>query len=196
MLTLFILTVVLVLLFTGWREWLFGPVNSRWVAVFFACWLSGWWIAVPAGPDHAVSGAWLTVLAAALAGLLQCGSLCQSLHVLSLSFLAAALHVFIYQLVLVNPLLAPDHPTRISALLIGSLAACLVRGVVQQTAAVTLGLSLGEGMRIWVAGQTFPYLIGNAAFFDLWWLTVAVCLVVSLVWEGIRKMWSARTRFQ
>jgi hypothetical protein len=71
--------------------------------------------------------------------------------------------------------------------LIGALAAWTADGILQQTAIATFGLLLGEGLHRWLTQQPLPDLIGDAGFFDLWWLVLATCRIGRGLVDGWRR---------
>jgi hypothetical protein len=187
MLSAFIVVVVLVLYASGWKEFLFGKIRNRWIVIFLTLWLIGSRIAIPVGAAK-LSGSLAIAGIAAIAGLCTAGSAFAAVHLLSACMLASSVHVFILQLQFVHPLLLPYEPQRISAVLVGVLAACTAKGILQQTAVATIGLLLGEGLLLWIAREPLPGLIGDAGFFDLWWLVLAICRIVQRLIEGLRRL--------
>ena len=187
MLSAFIVVVVLVLYASGWKEFLFGNVRHRWIVAFLMLWLIGSRIAIPVGAAK-LSGALAILCIAAVVGLCTAGSAFAAAHLLSLCMLASSVHVFILQLQFVHPLMLPYEPQRISAVLVGVLAAWTANGILQQTAVATIGLLLGEGLHLWIAHEPLPGLIGDAGFFDLWWLVLAICRIAHPLINSLRRL--------
>lgn len=191
-LSLSIVVIILVLLATGWKGTLWGPAQDRYLLIFFICWVIGCWVSVPAGSSHVISGAWLTIGVTSLIGLKRCVSFYTFIHVLSSALLIAALFVFLGQLVRLDPVLFVVDPVWDAAVILGVLVACFMSVPLEQLAAITMGLTLGVWLSGWIANTEIPYIIGDAAFFDTWWLAVASSRLFTLVIMGLRRAWKKR----
>jgi hypothetical protein len=182
-LTFILVSVILILLASGWKETLLPGLSNKRLALFFTVWLGGNGIVLSLGAVH------LTLSYAVIAGLSlillkSAGNIKQSLGLVAVSLLIAACDYLFLEIYSVNPFMIVIGKRADIALILGSVGLLLNRHPYRQMLILSIALLLGEAWYQISHLATKPIKLGTADFMDQWWLTIFATRVATATVQG------------
>ncbi|MCC2684878.1 MAG: hypothetical protein K0R75_1777 [Paenibacillaceae bacterium] len=186
-LTFILVSVIVILLACGWKEFLLPGVSNKRLALFFAVWLGGNGIVLSLGSVH-LTLSYAVVAGLSLVLLKTAGDVKQSLGLVMVSLLIAACDYLFLEIYSVNPFMTVIDKRADIALILGSVGVLLNRHPYRQMMILSLALLLGEAWYQVSHFATKPIKLGTADFMDQWWLTIfATRVATATVQEGYRR---------
>lgn len=176
---------VSILLATGWKPVMLGPVKDRSVILFMVGWLVGSWVHVHIGIVF-LSGSLIIALLASGIAFWQATSLSQ-IQLVSVACLIACAYVFLHHLILLHPALFISSSQIESSLLIGGMSGLFIQKVGEMLSALTIGLLIGQTFDSWLNGLPTVIMAGNGEFFDQWWVALIAARVVAILVSFVNR---------
>jgi hypothetical protein len=182
-LTFILISVILILLACGWKDFLLPGISNKRLALFFAVWLCGNGIVLSLGAVR------LSLSYAIIAGLTfvllkTAGNVKQSLGFVMVSLLIAACDYLFLEMYSVNPFLTVFGIRADIALTLGLIGLLLNRHPYRQMLILSLALLLGEAWYQVSHLDTKPIRLGTADFMDEWWLTIFAVRVATATMQA------------
>ncbi|GIQ71043.1 hypothetical protein DUZ99_10710 [Xylanibacillus composti] len=190
-LSVLIAAMFIVLLATGWKREMMDRVPVSIMVLFIIGWLllhshSWMWNGV------SVNGSYVLALLAAIGAWMLTGDGANRLHLLSVSFLIAAVYVFFVQLYRTSPVLVLFGHTADLAVLSAVAAMMFCRRALEQWIVLTLGLWIGDALLSHLWGMSSKPQLGAPGLFDLWWLAFGLARLLSVVAERLYVKYQSR----
>ncbi|WP_281886884.1 hypothetical protein [Paenibacillus sp. YYML68] len=183
-LSLLLVVVALILVLSGWKDILLRGMTPTSLLLFFVLWivllpLSFEWQSIQFSGSAIL---WIGILSYVFVSMR--GSLLR-FHLISVSLLLSSVYFFLKETIHLMPTIMIWNATFTTALMVGVLAAGLLRQPGLQIAAITAALLLGESMSLYAHRDTAIVVIGHAGAQDLWWLSIFTARAVSLLLEAM-----------
>ena len=186
-LALLLVSMLIILLLSGWRNVIFPETSAKTVALFIAGWLVGHWITVSVGGIR-INMSFAAELLFTACLLKAVGSRRRAAHLLSLGVILAAFHFLLMEIYRVNPFLPAFGIVVDAALSLSALTIVLNRHPYQQLFVLSVALIAGETSFAYLHRDEVPFVPGNAEFSDKWWLTLFVARTATIVIETARRI--------
>jgi hypothetical protein len=177
-------SVTVILLCTGWFAANINGKDRKWIWLFVISWPLCSWASITYFESTVIQGAFFLLLIGMIRFWLKIQS-DQKISALTMGFLLGSVVYLLKEIMRMDPvLIILDEDLNISLLLI-LLVLLAFSKLSAQVFSITFGLLMGEYLFVitnsqWIAN---PVLLGDKPFQDLWWMTVAILIVSSKVWN-------------
>lgn len=193
-LSLILTSVTIILLVSGWKDYVLRNISHKVILVFFISWFGSSLFTITIA-EQKVNGV-IAVLVLLSAIILQNESgLLVRVHLLSLGLLLGSIYFMLQEIMHLNliPMISVLHVD--TAVLIALLVAAALRNLLQQIAVITIGFLVGESFYIYVNHNFSPIVFGGSLFQDRWWLSIISVRIVTLCLESVLHVGKGFYRF-
>lgn len=183
-LTLILISIVFILLASGWKEIILRGASPKVILLFFAGWLICHWFTLR------FDGVRINLTFALLVGLTVCllatvRDWSHLVHLLSIGFMLASFHFLMLEIYRVNPFLSAFGPEADIAFSLSGMAVIINRNPYRQMLILSLALLLGDTYYRFVHRDTVSLYLGDPRFSDTWWLTICTARLATLLMQAV-----------
>lgn len=171
--------ITLILVASGWKEHLLKGISNKGIVLFACLWISGIFITIPLTSTLHVHTTYLALLILTVIALAE-GSMNSGVHLIVISCLLGAIVYLLKFLFAIDPFLVITYPIIDISIAIGLLTWLTTRSLLQQVAAVSMAVMIGEIMDVIINEGAFVNVLGGAAFQDDWWLAIYMTRLFTL----------------
>lgn len=186
-----LISMLLILLASGWKDILFHGVTRTSILLFFVGWIPASFIQLSLG-GVTVSLVIPFLLAACLGGSWKMDTILQRGHVWSAGILLGLFDLIMRELDGWNLIPPQYNPAAYSALALAVLAAVMARGPLWQFIALSVGLVTAELLYAWLNRTSLgARTVGGPAFSDHWWYALCLARGLTVLAESGGRLWEA-----
>jgi hypothetical protein len=201
LLSFLLISIAMILFASGWKEELARGISHKVILLFFVCWIFFSFFHIPFFAGYQVNLTYLVLAALIGSILVSCASLSQSVQLLSLGLLLGSVYFLLWQLYSIDPVMIIYRPTIDISITLSIIAALMIRHPLHQIAALSIGLTVGDGLFHWFQHGMGPVVLGGPLFQDQWWLTVMstrllseTCSYLFKGCKGAAQLWCERRK--
>ncbi|MEB3102804.1 YphA family membrane protein [Ferviditalea candida] len=184
-----LICILLILLASGWRKEMAGDASHKGILLFFAGWIVGSRLNLRLSEQITLNLVCVPLLITFLAVWFESRRRMNGLHLVSGGIFMSMAFVLEQQISSAAPMMVVFFPLIDAALLLGMLAVGLFRRPLEQIAAVSLALLIGNLLFQIIRRDPVPIHLGDAYFQDEWWLTVVLSRGLSEILNACLKIW-------
>jgi hypothetical protein len=199
-LTLILISILLILLASGWKEQFLRDVSHKAILLFFACWFVCRWMNLTWG-ELKLNFSYILLLGFTLALIFTIRSGIRIFHLLTLSLMLASCDYLFLEIYRINPFMSVVNPDIDIAIILSLLVIVLNRDPYQQMLILSLVLLVGDTYFAYAHRSVSPMYLGNPRFLDKWWLTLFSARIgTAFIQSGYRvgkrtvKAWTERQK--
>lgn len=185
-----LLIVTIILLSFGWKENLVGSLSRNRIAVFFVCWISGWFYTIPVGADILIQGVYLGVVAVLIYTFRRV-TFVHGVYLFTAGALGGVISYCLHVLYRIDPVMIVHDPALDIALVIGVIASLASRSVWQQAMVWSLACVASEVISV-MAGEINH--LGSGFFQDDWWVAGLTARLLTMIFDLVGKLYGQASR--
>lgn len=186
-----LICISLILLASGWRKEMAGDASHKGILLFFAGWIVGSRLNLRLSELLTLNLVCVPLLITILAVLFGSRDRMNGVHLISAGIFMSLVFLLQQQISSAAPMMVVFFPLIDAAGLLGMLAAGLFRRPLEQIAAISLALLVGNLLFQIIRPDPVPIHLGDAYFQDEWWLSVVLSRSFSVVSNGFLKIWKS-----
>jgi hypothetical protein len=182
-LSLVLLSIMLILFASGWKEIFVRSISHRWLLLFFIGWVSlvPFSITFHTIRIHLV---YVWVILLTLFILYRSQGFMKGLHLLSIGLLLGSFHYLFREILALDPIMMVAKPEIDASLLIALIVILIERRVLEQLACLSLGIIIGDVYKAYIQPHSGSYDFGGTIFQDEWWLSVFAARTVTILLQS------------
>lgn len=188
-LSFIMISITFIFIVTEWKDQLLGNLHISYLAViiYIASWVFCSLITIQIYGLYQINLSYLLLIFITIYTVFRLENWLDVFHFITVGLLLGSVYTLMYQLVQMDPVLIVKYPYFNMVVMFIMISVLFIRQPLQQIAAITIGILVGDALFNLLNYKRLSYNIGNPIMYDQWWL---ICLSTRLLSEIIAQIWN------